>query len=375
MNRRTLALIAALLCSVNVAKADYAFTVGAGQAAFSFTASTGGTALCAASVTHCFATVPINTAGAAFFTSGAPGLVTLTGTNNIATVTTITGVTTVSTVTALTTLTGGAVASGAADSGNPLKVGCKYNATPVTLTDGNRGDCQADVNGYAKVNVTNANVNVANNADAVAAGAGCCSPVTNYGYVWNGSTWDRQAGTTAGTKITAASASIASGAYASGSLASGAVVDITNISATTAGAVPSKAIYGGVNVSGNIVGVVGDPCQTNAHSYQPISQTTSTQLFAGTSSKKTYVCHIYVQANAAESANLVSGTGTVCATSPHAMIGPASVTALTAISANSGFSLGTGGYAIAASTTNADNVCLVQLGTVQLTGVISYVSQ
>jgi hypothetical protein len=53
--------------------------------------------------------------------------------------------------------------------------------------------------------------------------------------------------------------SIAAGAYVSGSilsgaLASGAVVDITNMSGTTAGAVPAKATYMGVNVGGNIVG-------------------------------------------------------------------------------------------------------------------------
>src|SRR6476469_67770 len=56
-------------------------------------------------------------------------------------------------VTTLTTLTGGGVASGSADSGNPLKVGGKYNSTPITLTDGNRGDVQLDANGYLKVNV------------------------------------------------------------------------------------------------------------------------------------------------------------------------------------------------------------------------------
>lgn len=81
MNRKILALIAALLCSINAAKADFAFTVGSGQTGFSFTASTGGTAICAASVTHCFASVPINTAGAAIFTVAVPGQVTVTNAN------------------------------------------------------------------------------------------------------------------------------------------------------------------------------------------------------------------------------------------------------------------------------------------------------
>ena len=47
----------------------------------------------------------------------------------------------------------GNVASGAADSGNPLKVGGKYNATPITLADGNRGDLQVDANGYLCVDI------------------------------------------------------------------------------------------------------------------------------------------------------------------------------------------------------------------------------
>lgn len=38
----------------------------------------------------------------------------------------------------------GTAASGATDSGNPVKVGGKYNATLPTLTDGQRGDLQLD---------------------------------------------------------------------------------------------------------------------------------------------------------------------------------------------------------------------------------------
>jgi len=51
----------------------------------------------------------------------------------------------------LKTIPSGAVASGAADSGNPVKVGLKYNATPPTLDDGDRGDLQGDGNSNLKV--------------------------------------------------------------------------------------------------------------------------------------------------------------------------------------------------------------------------------
>ncbi len=44
----------------------------------------------------------------------------------------------------------GNVASGTADSGNPVKVGGKYNASAPTLSDGQRGDLQLTVNGFLK---------------------------------------------------------------------------------------------------------------------------------------------------------------------------------------------------------------------------------
>lgn len=51
---------------------------------------------------------------------------------------------TIGTVTTLSTLTGGGVASGATDSGNPIKIGGVYNTTPPTLTNAQRGDAQMD---------------------------------------------------------------------------------------------------------------------------------------------------------------------------------------------------------------------------------------
>lgn len=45
----------------------------------------------------------------------------------------------------------GTVASTAADSGNPVKTGSKYNATLPTFTDGNRADTQSDINGFTRV--------------------------------------------------------------------------------------------------------------------------------------------------------------------------------------------------------------------------------
>jgi hypothetical protein len=49
------------------------------------------------------------------------------------------------------TIDGGGVASGASDSGNPVKIGGKYNSTLPTLTDGYRGDLQLDSRARVRV--------------------------------------------------------------------------------------------------------------------------------------------------------------------------------------------------------------------------------
>lgn len=49
---------------------------------------------------------------------------------------------------------GGKAASGAADSGNPVKVGGVYNTTQPTLTNGQRGDAQLDARGNLRVSAT-----------------------------------------------------------------------------------------------------------------------------------------------------------------------------------------------------------------------------
>lgn len=87
-------LIACLALGANSPSyANFAMSPSGATTAFAIDAANQGTALCAAASTECPATVPINTAGAPLFTSGAPGLVSLTGTNNIATVTAVTAIT------------------------------------------------------------------------------------------------------------------------------------------------------------------------------------------------------------------------------------------------------------------------------------------
>lgn len=94
----------------------------------------------------------------------------------------------------------GDVASGSADSGNPVKVGAKYNATQPTFTDGQRADMQVDSRGnlrmglYANNTQTTASFK-ADNADTDATSATANKlGVMSRGTVFNGTTWDRQRG-------------------------------------------------------------------------------------------------------------------------------------------------------------------------------------
>ena len=84
------------------------------------------------------------------------------------------------------TLTGGSaklqgnVAAATTDSGNTVKVGGKYNATPPTYTDGQRGDLQLDAGGNLKV-TTSAAVTIASNSSVNVNQLGGTATDTNSG--------------------------------------------------------------------------------------------------------------------------------------------------------------------------------------------------
>lgn len=93
----------------------------------------------------------------------------------------------------------GNVASGATDSGNPLKIGGVYTTTPPPLTTGQRGDVQLDVNSNIRARLTGLIITaadaLANNSIATATNtadnAANNRPLTIVPYKFNSSTWDR----------------------------------------------------------------------------------------------------------------------------------------------------------------------------------------
>jgi hypothetical protein len=113
-----------------------------------------------------------------------------------------------------------------------------------------------------------------------------------------------------------------------------------------------------------------DPC-SGAKLFLPFSQAASAQLITGTASNRTYICSILIRqpSTSTQTFALVSGTGTVCATSTGALTG-----ATTAANDNDlPFVLGSGVATVAKSDTDADNICLLQSTTDRINGVISYV--
>lgn len=127
---------------------------------------------------------------------------------------------------------GGTVASGVADSGNPVKIGGVYATTRGTLADGNRGNAQLGARGQLIVAMEPVGGGLPNyvstpSADGISASANNVIFVGNHAYVYNGTTWDRMRtdGTTGGQGV--------GGTVAAGAADSGNPVKIGGVYNTT----------------------------------------------------------------------------------------------------------------------------------------------
>jgi hypothetical protein len=136
-------------------------------------------------------------------------------------------------------------------------------------------------------------------------------------------------------------------------------------------------LIGAVNEDRGGTALVADPCQANAKSYVSINQTANAQLVAGTASKKIYPCSVHIVTATAQNIALVEGTGSTCGTGTAGVTGFGGATAATGwnFAANGGIAYGDGSSALGAEGTAADNLCLFQSGTGQVSGGLSYVVQ
>jgi hypothetical protein len=145
----------------------------------------------------------------------------------------------------------------------------------------------------------------------------------------------------------------------------------------TAAAVPANASYNGLNVGGNLVGQIGDPCQTVAKTYTPISITTvtTTRIVAPAASKKTYVCYMLLTSAAADNVGIVEGTGGTCGSGTAGVVGGTTAANGPNFAANGGVSMGNGGFAVAATAGTNVDLCLITSAATPLAGHIAWVQQ
>jgi hypothetical protein len=89
----------------------------------------------------------------------------------------------------------GAIASGATDSGNPVKVGGRYNTTPPTLTNGQRGDLTVDsrqsLNVAIRASDSASYLGISPNVFDGTSASTVVAQTAARGYLFNGTDWDR----------------------------------------------------------------------------------------------------------------------------------------------------------------------------------------
>lgn len=165
-------------------------------------------------------TTPGTTNGIVINASALPtGAAVETGGNLAATATsaasivTNTGTIATNTAAGATRVVTGNVASAATDSGNPVKVGGIYHSANQTFTDGQRADLQLDVAGSLKCRITGPNTSGSDGFSnslimlySNSAGASTLMP-GSAGYVFNGTSWDRQRKTNVFKRIASSAAS------------------------------------------------------------------------------------------------------------------------------------------------------------------------
>lgn len=144
------------------------------------------------------------------------------------------------------------------------------------------------------------------------------------------------------------------------------------VDAATAAAAPANALQVGVNVGGNLQALVGDPCQVNAHAFAriDIASAATSVLVTGTSAKKTYICGMMLFSAGTTNVGIVEGSGSTCGTSTLGLIGGNTAAKGPNLTAQAGFQAGSGAYAIATTTVNANDICLINSAAIQVSGYI-----
>lgn len=123
--------------------------------------------------------------------------------------------------------------------------------------------------------------------------------------------------------------------------------------------------------------VSDDPCTQKLKLNAPIATSSGNlQLVAGVAAQKVYVCSVFIVGASAFVGSIIEGTGAACTTANEAaVIGSTTAASGGSFSANGGWVEGNGGAEIGVTATAANGICLLQSGTVALSGNVTYVQQ
>lgn len=253
----------------------------------------------------------------------------------------------------------GNVASGAADSGNPVKVGGVFNTVQPTVTNGQRVDAQMTARGGTIVATGADTFNVTVNA-ALPTGANTIGAVTQAS-----GPWTMNLTQVAGSAVATGNGTAAGSVRVSLASDSTGQVDITD--GTNAITIKAASTAPATTDTSLVVAQSPNPNPV-CTSVIAINQTASTDI--KTSTNKLHICSIVLVSATAQSISLVEGTGSTCATGTAALIGGTS--ASMSLAANGGFSA-VSDRPWLRTATSADHLCLLQSGAGNISGIITYV--
>jgi hypothetical protein len=211
---------------------------------------------------------------------------------------------------------------------NPLAAWCVFNTTLPAITSGNLTALQCDSSGRLLVGSI---------AGALPAGAN----------------------TIGGVNAIQSTAAALSGAW-----------PVKPTDGTTAITVKAASTAPATTDTAQVVGIAPNP-SPECTGVVSINQTASAQLVTGVAAQKIYVCSIVIVSAAAQNVSLVEGTGATCAVGTAGLIGGAAASMSLAVN---------GGVSSVASRpwmksiTAADNICLLQSGVGNISGVLTFVS-
>jgi hypothetical protein len=254
---------------------------------------------------------------------------------------------------------GGNVANAVAATANPVPVGGIFTTTPATLTSGQTATMQFTAAQNQKNDISTilgTAPTAAGKLDVKAA---------------DGDVFVRQ---TTATNLNAAVVGTGTAGTPAGN-----ILTVQGVTSMTKLLVTPDSVALPANQSVNqaqrgAVAVVAGACERETLLYIQIDQATGTQIITGTASERIYICGIQLMVSVAQNVALVDGTGAVCVTSPTGLLGGSTAATGWNFAANGGIVLPLTRDSWTKTSTDADNVCILQSGTAQVSGSLAYIS-